>query len=205
MGRARRSRVRIWVSRPTRIRRPSHARDDATATTAPARAEIEAELAEARNRHAGRRSREAVGPRSLPTLRDTVEERIRPPLGRRPRLSPARPGSATRRPQTALLVPPLRSPVHRAGARHPAGLSQHRTLSKKPLVGLRELQRPHAGPTRIPLLQRLPLQSALHPTRASTPQAALPVAGRRRPRRALLPSETWLPQLRHYGRRLPQS
>ena len=73
MGRTRQSRVRIWVSRPTRIRRPSHARDDATATTAPARAEIPAELAKDWDRDAGRRGREAVGPRGLPALRDTVE------------------------------------------------------------------------------------------------------------------------------------
>src|SRR5580698_2731409 len=169
MGRTRESRVRIWVSRPTRIRRPSHARDEATATTAPAGAEIEAELAQAGDRYTGRRSREAVGPRGLPALRDTVEERLRSPLDRGPRLSTARPVGAARRPQTTLLVPPLRSPVHGAGAGHPAGVPEHRTLSAKPVVGLRELQRPHAGPARLPLLQRLPVQSALHPARAATP------------------------------------
>src|SRR6185369_11663701 len=94
MGRTRQSRVRIWVSRPTRTRRPSHARNDATATTAPAGAEIEAELAQAGDRYAGCRGREGVGPRGLPTLRDTVEERLRPPLSRRPRLATARPRSA---------------------------------------------------------------------------------------------------------------
>src|SRR5205814_7926207 len=112
MGRARQSRVRIWVSRPTRIRRPSHARDDATATTAAARAEIPAELAKDRDRNAGRRSREAVGARNLPALRDTVEERLRPSYGRRPRLSAARPGSAAHRPQAALLLPTVRTAIH---------------------------------------------------------------------------------------------
>jgi transposase len=59
------------VSRPTRTRRPSHARDDATATTAPPRAEIPAELAKDWDRDPGRRGREAAQLAHIPG-RDNV-------------------------------------------------------------------------------------------------------------------------------------
>lgn len=89
-------------------------------------------------------------------MRDAIAEHVRPPGRVDSRCSDARPGGALDRAKATPRVSSVRSPLHRAGVRRPQGLPDDRALSAQRAVGVREIQRPHPGPSLLPLLERLP-------------------------------------------------